>query len=91
LARIVGDDETLSWLEFELRGYQYSDGTRGLLAKTGRLVEEGNGVYLQSLNNVEALAQSTSAQMTAMQTPNLSGDSISPTLQAHTKVTGQVV
>ena len=85
LARLIGDESALEFLQFELHGYQFTSQTRKYLKATGRLfkADEGEKAYCDSLGAVEANIRANEARLNTLSTPSLSGDGLITALRNH--------
>jgi AbiTii-like protein len=85
LARLIGDESTLEFLQLELHGYQFTSEARRYLKATGRLslVEGEERAYLQSLGEIEASIRANETKLKTLGTPSLSGDGLIVALRGH--------
>ncbi|MGH3119112.1 MAG: hypothetical protein ACRDQ2_18745 [Gaiellales bacterium] len=83
LARLVDDDYAQEWLSMEMRGLSDTDVGRMIMSQTGRWLnhKERKG-YWQGVVEIEAQIQTQTALLSSLRIPDLSGDSIFPTLKA---------
>jgi hypothetical protein len=74
LARLMGDEETLKWLQCEISGYKNLDGPESKWASlANRLADKEKGTYwTEPLGSIEARIETYKLQLAACRTPDIS-------------------
>jgi hypothetical protein len=90
LARLIGDETSLRWLELELHGYEFTNETRSMLTQMKRIFKDDKGVeraHVISLGSIEASIRAQEARLDSLRTPSLSGELLAIALD---RVHGQI-
>ncbi len=78
LARLVSDEDTQAWLQFELHGYDlHSPRWRQLVEMTGRWADaEKSSIHTASLSSLQGTLDAERGKLASLQSTSLAGDSI---------------
>ncbi|WP_341720023.1 hypothetical protein QQG74_10080 [Micromonospora sp. FIMYZ51] len=93
LARLIGDEDSLQWLQLELNGYTFNQSTRPHLKRSGRIYKNEKGEERAKVRSFGAIAsniKSLEGMLSTLHTPSLSGEHLSLALNAHYRNVGQV-
>jgi hypothetical protein len=90
LARLIGDETSLHWLELELHGYEFTTETRSMLEQMKRIFKDNKGeerAYGISLGSVEAYIHAQERRLDSLKAPSLSGEHLAIALdRVHSQV-----
>jgi hypothetical protein len=92
LARLIGDETSLRWLELELHGYEFTDETRSTLEQMRRTFKHKDGTqraYVIPLGSIEGNIRAEEKRLTSLGAPSLSGEYLPSALdRVHAQING---
>jgi hypothetical protein len=74
LARLIGDETSLRWLELELHGYEFTDETRSTLEQMRRTFKHKDGTqraYVIPLGSIKGNIRAEEKRLTSLGAPSL--------------------